>query len=130
MKSLFSALALGVALAAFTVPAARAQVLPETIVTVNVVGVAQGYRASKLIGEDVENSAGEKIGKVDDLLVGRNDRVLYAIISVGGFLGIGNRLVAVPFQALQPKPNDDDLILPNATKDELKRLPEFKYASR
>lgn len=130
MKSLVPALALGLALAVSAVPAAQAQRMPETIVQLNVVSVAEGYRASKLIGEDVENSAGEKIGKINDLLVSRNDRVMYAILSVGGFLGIGDRLVAVPFQALQMKPNDDDLILPNATKEELKRLPEFKYRTR
>ncbi len=130
MKPFLSALALGLAVVGFTAPAAQAQQLPETIVTLNVVSVAEGWRASKLIGEDVENSAGEKIGKVDDLLVSRSDRVMYAILSVGGFLGIGNRLVAVPFQALQPKPNDDDLVLAGATKEELKRLPEFKYRNR
>lgn len=130
MKSLVPALALGLALAVSAVPAAQAQRMPETIVQLNVVSVAEGFRASKLIGEDVENSAGEKIGKINDLLVSRNDRVMYAILSVGGFLGIGDRLVAVPFQALQMKPNDDDLILPNATKEELKRLPEFKYRTR
>ena len=130
MKPFLSALALGLAVVGFTAPAAQAQQLPETIVTLNVVSVAEGWRASKLIGEDVENSAGEKIGKVDDLLVSRSDRVMYAILSVGGFLGIGNRLVAVPFQALQPKPNDDDLVLAGATKEELKRLPEFKYRDR
>ena len=101
MKPSVSALALGAFLAGFAVLPAQAQQLPETIVQLNVVAVAEGYRASKIIGEDVENNAGEKIGKVNDLLITRNDRVAYAILSVGGFLGIGGKLVAVSYSQLR-----------------------------
>lgn len=122
----------GVACAALalsvTVPAIAADLTPQTITRVEVGQVANGYRASKIIGASVVNSAKEDIGKVDDLLVGRQDKVLYAVISVGGFLGVGSKLVVVPYANLQL--TADSMMLPGGTKDALKALPEFKYASK
>jgi hypothetical protein len=62
----------------------------------------------------------------DDLIVGK-DRVLFAIIQVGGFLGIGSRLVAVPYTSLQINDDGKRIVLPGATKEELKSLSEFHY---
>jgi sporulation protein YlmC with PRC-barrel domain len=105
----------------------RATTDGATIVRVDVARVALGHRASKLVGATVVNSADESIGKIDDLVVNPQDKVTYAIVSVGGFLGVGNKLVAVPFTALQPI-KDERLMLSGATKEALKGLPEFKYA--
>ncbi len=55
------------------------------------------FRASKLVGANVYNQSGQTIGSVDDLLVGSDGKVSEAVVSVGGFLGIGGKLVAVPF---------------------------------
>lgn len=98
-----------------------------TIMRVDVARVALGHRASKLVGATVVNNNDERIGMIDDLVVNPEDRVAYAIVSVGGFLGIGSKLVAVPFQSFQMV-KDDRLMLPGATKEALKDLPEFKYA--
>jgi hypothetical protein len=51
--------------------------------------------------------------------------VPYAILSVGGFLGMGDKLVAIPMNMLQIVP--DKIVLAGGTKDALKQLPEFKY---
>jgi hypothetical protein len=51
--------------------------------------------------------------------------VEFAILSVGGFLGLGAHLVAVPFDSLES--DDGAIYLPGATRDELKRLPQFRY---
>jgi hypothetical protein len=48
-------------------------------------------------------------------------------LQVGGFLGIGSRLVAVPYQALQISEAPTKILLPGASKEALKNLPEFKY---
>jgi len=72
------------------------------------------------------NSTNEKIGELDDLIIGK-DRVLFAIIQVGGFLGIGSRLVAVPYTSLQIGQEGKHIVLPGATKEQLKALPEFVY---
>lgn len=86
-------------------------------------------RASKFIGETVRNGKGEKIGSVDDLILNRGDRILYAVISVGGFLGVGDRLVAVPFDELEFGAKEvDGVVIYDTTKERLKAEPAFTYA--
>jgi PRC-barrel domain len=109
---------------------AAAQGAPQTIaaVHVDIQKLSTGYRMSKIVGGTVRNDANERIGTVDDLLVTRDDRVPFAVLSVGGFLGIGKHLVIVPSDMLQI--GDDGIMLPGATKDALKAMPEFRYAAR
>src|SRR5690349_18645392 len=102
-----------------------AQSLELTVVDVH--SVAEGYRASKLIGSSVVNDQNEKIGTVEDIIIGK-DKVLFAVLQVGGFLHIGGRMVAVPFQSLVLDENGAKIKLPGATQEALKKLPEFKYA--
>jgi uncharacterized protein YjbJ (UPF0337 family)/sporulation protein YlmC with PRC-barrel domain len=87
-----------------------------------------GYRmrASDILGMDVQNYNGDTIGEVDDLIVTGNEDVAQAVISVGGFLGIGDKLVAVPYSQLQIS-NDHEYVIYNATEDALKSQPEFTY---
>ena len=89
--------------------------------------LAAGYRASKVIGSSVVNDRGETIGKIDDLLVSADGKQPYAVLSVGGFLGMGTRLVVVPYETL--KFVDKKVMLPGGTKEGLKMMPEFKYAT-
>jgi hypothetical protein len=106
---------------------AGAQGTPQTVelVKVDVHKLAAGYRAS--IGSSVVNDANETIGKIDDLLGSSDGKQPYAVLSVGGFLGMGTRLVVVPYDTL--KFADNKVILPGGTKEGLKMLPEFKYAT-
>jgi sporulation protein YlmC with PRC-barrel domain len=86
-------------------------------------------RASAFIGEDVTNGKGERVGTVDDLIVSDGDRVFYAVLSVGGFLGVGEKLVAVPFEELKIGTKDvGGLIMYDTTKEKLKAQPSFHYA--
>jgi len=62
---------------------------------------ANEWRFSKLKGLNVYNNNNEKLGDIDDLLVDKSGQIKAAIVSVGGFLGIGDHLVAVPFSQLQ-----------------------------
>ena len=96
------------------------------LVVVDVVAVADGYRVSKLTGTKVLSPQNEKIGELDDLIVGK-DRVLFAIIEVGGFLGLGSYLIAVPYTSLQISDGGKRIVLPGASKQSVKALPEFKY---
>jgi hypothetical protein len=98
------------------------------IVEVDVKAVAQGYRASKLNGSDVVNDKNEKIGDIDDIIIGSDKKLLFAILEVGGFLGIGAQLVAIPFEQLVLDPAGNKITLPGGSKEALKRLPVFKYA--
>lgn len=83
-------------------------------------------RASDIIGREVKNSQDDDIGEVDDLIITKSDNVVKAVIAVGGFLGIGEKLVAVPYNELQVSP-DRDYVMYEATKDQLKSQPEFNY---
>jgi sporulation protein YlmC with PRC-barrel domain len=108
---------------------AYAQGAPQAITEkrIDVVQLASGYRASKLSGADVYNRNKDSIGTLDDLIVSPSgDRGTYAILSVGGFLGMGKHLVAVPFNDLQIE--NRRVVLPEATKKSLEALPEFRYA--
>src|ERR1041385_5786273 len=102
---------------------AGAQGTPQTVdlVKVDVQKLAAGYRASKVIGSSVGNDGGETIGKIDDLLVSADGKQPYAVLSVGGFLGMGTRMVVVPYETL--KFVDKKIMLPGGTG--LKAMPEF-----
>jgi hypothetical protein len=108
---------------------AWAQGAPQTVdlVKVDVQKLSAGYRSSKVVGSSVVNDAKETIGKIDDLLVSRDGKQPYAVLSIGGFLGMGTHLVVVPYDTL--KFAGDQVILPGGTKEGLKMLPEFKYAT-
>lgn len=79
----------------------------------------------KMVGMDVVSSNNEELGEIDNLIVTAPDNILYAIVSVGGFLGIGEKLVAVPVANLT-KTNEDKVRL-NVTKEEIENAPEFRY---
>src|SRR5260370_31596223 len=131
------------------------------------------WRASKLVGLSVYNDKNESIGSINDMLADKDGKIKAVVIGVGGFLGGGEPLVAIPFEkvkfvsepvaytgasatppaagnrpasstntgaantdtapatatASKPNPWYPDHAVFNATKDELKAMPEFKYAT-
>jgi hypothetical protein len=91
------------------------------------VKLSNGWRASKTVGAAVYNDQNQKIGSVDDLILTQQDKVVVAVIAVGGFLGIGAKLVAVPFSQLRV--DGDHMVLAGATKDALNGLPAFTYGN-
>ena len=103
------------------------QGVPQTIAltSVDATTLATGFRTSKVVGSAVVNEANESIGKIDDLIVTPSDKVPFAVLSVGGFLGMGAKYVVVPFNSIQVK--DKKMILPGATKASLGALPAFVY---
>ncbi|GIL38712.1 PRC-barrel domain-containing protein [Roseiterribacter gracilis] len=125
MRSLFAGAAIALAMSAGAAHAA--DLTPQTITSLKIdaTSVQQGWRASKVIGATVKNDADETIGKIDDLIVGRSDQVLYAVVGVGGFLGVGEKNVVVPYRLFRY--GEKVVILPGGTKDALKNLPKFEY---
>jgi sporulation protein YlmC with PRC-barrel domain len=128
------------------------------------------WRASKLVGLSVYNENNESLGSINDLLTDKSGNIKAVVIGVGGFLGVGEHLVAVPLDkikfvnepvvyagagapasgatgtrpatstttgaantapaaAVKPNPWYPDHAVFNATKDELKAMPEFKYST-
>ena len=129
------------------------------------------WRASKVVGLSVYNDNNESLGSINDLLMDKSGNIKAVVLGVGGFLGVGEHLVAVPFDKIKfvdqpvaytgaastsPNPNRPatstttgssttttapsttattkanpwypDHAVFNATKDELKAMPEFKYS--
>jgi hypothetical protein len=114
--------------AALSAPA-FSQGTPQTLslMKVDPATLATGYRTSKVVGSTVYNEANEAVGTIDDLIVTPGEKVPFAVLSVGGFLGMGTKYVVVPFSSLQV--SDKRMVLAGATKDSLKTLPEFKYST-
>lgn len=105
-----------------------AQGAPQTVglVKVDPATISTGYRASRIIGSTIVNESDDNIGKIDDVIISQDGKNPYAVLSVGGFLGIGDHLVVVPYDSLRF--SADKVMLPAATKDQLKTLPNFQYA--
>jgi len=81
--------------------------------------------ADTLIGNDVYNTADESLGTIKELMIEMSTgKIGYAVLSYGGFLGMGDRLFAVPWQALKLDTQNKHFIL-NASKDQLKNAPGF-----
>jgi hypothetical protein len=88
-----------------------------------------GLRLSKDVGSSVYNDQNEKVGSIDDLISKGGNQIVMAIVSVGGFLGMGNKLVAVPYDQLRLDTDKDQVkvVMPGANKDALKAMPDFTY---
>src|SRR5579863_6271619 len=81
--------------------------------------------AGTLAGDRVRNSAGEDLGKVDEIMIDvPSGKVAYAVLSFGGFLGIGNKLFALPWAALTLDEDEKCFIL-NVDKQKLEQAPGF-----
>jgi sporulation protein YlmC with PRC-barrel domain len=102
------------------------EVIQTGTVAVSQLKLVNGLRASKLIGATVYNDANEKVGTVDDLILSSEEKAVAAIIQVGGVLGAGGKLVAVPYHQLQMD-KDSKLFMAGANKDSLNAMPGFTY---
>jgi sporulation protein YlmC with PRC-barrel domain len=168
MKSIAAGLA-GTALLATAVfaqsPTATTDKAPTAATTTTTTSASGEWRTSKMPGLKIYNDANENIGSINDLLMDKSGAIKIAVIGVGGFLGMGEHLVAVPYEKLKfvnqavastttTKPATTtttgaatgtektttttatasgsrwypDHAVFNASKDELKNMPEFKYS--
>ena len=81
--------------------------------------------ATTIIGDDVHNPQGEKLGNIKELMLDLDTgHIAYAVLSFGGFLGMGDKLFAVPFEALQLRPDRHEFVL-DVPKERLKEAPGF-----
>ena len=89
--------------------------------------VLRGWSAHHdLLGKDVYNDKNEKLGTIDDIIVAPTRTVSFAIIGVGGFLGIAKKDVAIPMD--QIKNGTGKFVVTGATKEAVKAMPPFEYA--
>lgn len=81
------------------------------------------HRVSKMLGTEVRTKFGEKVGDIRDIVVDDRGAIRLAIVSTGGFLGVGDRLHAVPWDLLTPGPKDDRIL--DIDKARLQAAPGF-----
>lgn len=85
----------------------------------------QALSASSITGTDVVNLQGENLGHIEDVMIDlTTGRILYAVLSFGGILGIGDKLFAVPFQAFTINQADETFML-DMDKERLENAPGF-----
>lgn len=129
MRRTLIALAATAALVLPVVPAmAQSTVATETFVKANPTDVL----SYNLIGLNITNGQNETVGEIKDLILSQGQLTGY-VISVGGFLGMGERYVIVRPSAVKVAYNENDkkwTAMMDATKDQLKGAPEFKYEGR
>jgi sporulation protein YlmC with PRC-barrel domain len=82
--------------------------------------------AENIIGRTIENLNGENVGEVESVVIDQDGKVRYVIVGVGGFLGIGEKTVALKWDDLTISENGEKVVTV-ATKDQLAALPEHKY---
>ena len=87
------------------------------------------FRSTKMVGLNVYNSKQEKIGDINDLIIGADGSITHAIVGVGGFLGMGEKNVAVPFHSIKMNRDKDGKLtaLIDSTKEALKAAPTYKF---
>ena len=91
--------------------------------------VATGWSAKRqVLGQPVFNDKSEKIGTVDDIIVSPSKAVSYAIVGVGGFLGVAKHDVAIPVN--QFSQTEGKLVLAGGSREAIEAMPPFDYAPR
>jgi sporulation protein YlmC with PRC-barrel domain len=86
-------------------------------------GHTGAIRAKKVIGTSVKNSAGEKIGKVEDIVLDKtSNNILFAVVGFGGFLGLEEKFHPIPWSALDYVESEDSYVVP-FSKEQLKAAP-------
>jgi sporulation protein YlmC with PRC-barrel domain len=115
-----------------TAPETTAAMPPSASGGVNFTSSASADQmaASKLMGVAVRNTTDEKLGDINDVIVAENGNPAIAVIGVGGFLGIGEKNVGVPFDALQFTTNDNNKRVArlDVSKKALESAPAFVYS--
>jgi sporulation protein YlmC with PRC-barrel domain len=124
-------MAAGTGISPATTGAAHDRVAANDRVNWSAMGPAGEIRASKLTGADVINAQGDKIGDIDEVVFGSNGQPRL-ILSVGGFLGMGEHRVALDWNKVKlARDKDGDLKARlDMTKDRLQALPEYKFDSK
>ena len=105
--------------------ASKAQTASEMPMTK---GWSRPYEFSELSGTPVKNRQGEDLGKIDDFIFNNEGRISFVVVGYGGFLGIGQKLVAVPVNSLSYAKEPNHFVL-NTTKEKIESAPFFSKKS-
>lgn len=118
-------------LAALSSSPVLAQTAGTTLVGVSMTevrAIAQGWSAKEtILGRDVYNDLDEVVGQVDDIIIGPDKELAYAIVNAGGFLNVTKHDVAIPVTSIDLI--GDKLVIVGATRQALQASPKFEYAN-
>jgi hypothetical protein len=110
-------------------PAAATQPATKAIQQIESKEQLGSWKGSQLIGAKVEDPSGQNIGKVEDVMVDSSGRVQFAVLSFGGFLGVGEKWYAIPWNAMHIERDREGMdvkrIVLDVTKETLERAPSF-----
>jgi sporulation protein YlmC with PRC-barrel domain len=95
-----------------------------TVTSTQIPSEFRAMRAEELVGKDVYNSAGEKVGSVDEVVVNRSTRSTAAVIGVGGFLGVGEKKIVVALDRMRMQ--GDRVVAPNLTKESANTMQPYQ----
>jgi sporulation protein YlmC with PRC-barrel domain len=84
----------------------------------------RGMRTEQLVGKSVYNGNGERVGEIDDIVVNRNSRSTAAVVGVGGFLGVGEKKVVVPFDNMRMQ--GDRVVVAGLTKESASTMQPYQ----
>lgn len=110
-------------------PARQPDVAPKPVATGEGIPavVVDGDQVMGILGKQVRSSAGEDMGRIVDVIIDRTARVRAAVIDFGGFLGVGNRQIAVAWNAIRlPSQEKPGPLLVDFTRDQLRVAPAYK----
>lgn len=90
---------------------------------------ADEWRSSRLVGMAVYNAANERVGDINELVLDDSGQIEQVVIGVGGFLGIGEKLVGVAFKdlSIQREQDGSARVTMNTTKEALQNAPDYKF---
>ncbi len=89
--------------------------------------VVDNLQAQGILGTQVRSSAGEDMGRIVDVIVDKQAQARGVVIDFGGFLGVGNRQIAVAWSAIRFSPQDkDEILIVDFTRDQLRAAPAYK----
>ncbi len=91
------------------------------------VGITE-MSADELVGRDVIDPEGNSIGEVADLMLDSSQKATHVLVGVGGFLGIGERTVAIPLDQLSVSADEDRDLVTRMTKEQLEAMPAYEKA--
>ena len=111
----------------FAMPQGFAQTTPAPVGAASSTQKPGQVDAQKLIGRNVTNAQNETVGEIESLMVDQDGKIRSAILGIGGFLGLGERHVAVSWDQLSVAPNGDRVTV-NMTRDQARALPEFRFS--
>ena len=98
-----------------------------TIATTGSATATNTVDPQKLIGRDIKNGSNDTVGEINSVLIDKDRNVRYVVVGVGGFLGMGEKQVALPWDVLTITENGEK-VTADVTKEQLKALPEYQYA--